>query len=226
MEKQALLEQAKQLVLLQPGLSITDTAEGLTISGTYLLNSSYNDIPLYDEYQVKIIVPWEFPTAIPSIWEVGGKVPRESTFGHFLDNGELCLGANCDLISCLIEEPTVSHYVCSLLESYFYSVSYYIEYGVMPDFGERSHGVYGLIEAYKERYGVSDDNLLIDLLFYLIKRTPYRGHIQCPCHSGRKLRQCHGPKVLQDLNSEYYMWFYKDAIAILYHFYEERYPKE
>ena len=90
MEKQALLEQAKQLVLLQPGLSITDTAEGLTISGTYLLNSSYNDIPLYDEYQVKIIVPWEFPTAIPSIWEVGGKVPRESTFGHFLDNGELC----------------------------------------------------------------------------------------------------------------------------------------
>ena len=153
-------------------------------------------------------------------------MPRESTFGHFLDNGELCLGANCDLISCLIEEPTVSHYVCSLLESYFYSASYYIEYGVMPVFGERSHGVYGLIEAYKERYGVSDDNLLIDLLFYLIKRTPYRGHIQCPCHSGRKLRQCHGPKVLQDLNSEYYMWFYKDAIAILYHFYEERYPKE
>ena len=39
MEKQALLEQAKQLVLLQPGLSITDTAEGLTISGTYLMLS-------------------------------------------------------------------------------------------------------------------------------------------------------------------------------------------
>ena len=46
MEKQALLEQAKQLVLLHQGLYITDTSEGLTISGSYLLNSSYNDITL------------------------------------------------------------------------------------------------------------------------------------------------------------------------------------
>ena len=109
MEKQALLEQARQLVRLQPGLSITDTSERIIISGTYLLNNSYNEVPLYDEYLVEIFIPWEFPAAIPSVWEVGGKVPRDGTFGHFLDDGALCLGATCDLISCLVDEPTVSH---------------------------------------------------------------------------------------------------------------------
>lgn len=226
MEKSVLLEQARQLVLLQPGLSIVESSEGITFSGTYLLNNSYNDIPLYDEYQVKIIVPWAFPNAFPSIWETGGKVPRDDAFGHFLDNGEVCLGATCDLISCIVEEPTIPHYVCSLLESYFYSATYVIKYGVMPDFGERSHGVQGLIEAYKDRYVVSDDNLLIELLLYLTKLIPYRGHIPCLCHSGKKFRDCHGKAILADLKSEYHLWFHNDAIAILHHFYEERHKKK
>ena len=226
MEKQVLLEQARQLVLLQPGLSVAETSEGVVISGTYLLNNSYQNIPLYDEYQVRIVVPWEFPADIPSVWEVGGKVPREDKFGHFLDNGELCLGASCDLISCIEEEPTVSHYIGSLLESYFYSASYYTKYGVVPDFGERTHGVVGLIEAYKERYDVSDDGLLIVLLSYLIKQKPYRGHMPCPCNSGQRFRQCHGLKILQDMNSKYYKWFYNDAIGILYYYYEKRHPKQ
>ena len=209
------------MCLLQSSLSVDKSEQGIIMSGTYYLNCHYNDVPLFDEYEIKILIPWEFPLSLPSVWETGNKIPRETAFGHFLDDGRLCLGASCDLISCVTQEPTISHYICTLLDSYLYSSSYFIKYGMTPDFGERSHGLKGLIEAYKERYDVSDERLLTILLFYLAKLQPYRGHLQCPCCSGKKFRECHGKKVLEDILSPHYPLMYNDAVAILTYYYKE-----
>ena len=204
MDKQLILEQAKRLLSVQPGLTVSETADALELLGSYTLDCSYQGVPLYDVYEIKIVVPWDYPTSFPKIWEVGGKVPRENNgFMHVLADGSLCLGVIYDLISLITSDSELSHYVCPLLDSYLYSATYYREYGVVPEYGERPHGDAGIIEAYKERYQVSDEETLFSLLSYSAGMICYRGHLPCPCGSGKRMRNCHGQIILSALNSKY-----------------------
>ena len=90
-----------------------------------------------------------------------------------------------------------------MLDSYLYSATYYREYGVVPEYGERPHGDAGIIETYKERYQVSDEETLFSLLSYSAGMICYRGHLPCPCGSGKRMRNCHGQIILSALNSKY-----------------------
>lgn len=204
MDKQLLLEQAKQLLSIQPGLTLSETPDALELLGSYILDCSYHGVPLYDVYEIKILVPWDYPTSFPKIWETGGKVPRENNgFMHVFPDGSLCLGVTYDLISLITSNSDLSRYVCPLLDSYFYSATYYREYGVIPEYGERPHGDAGIIEAYKERYQVSDEKTLFSLLPYSAGMIRYRGHLPCPCCSGKRMRNCHGKMILSELKSDY-----------------------
>ena len=91
----------------------------------------------------------------------------------------------------------------------------------MP-FGERSHGVKGIEEAYMERYDLFDRNALIQIMLYLSKIQRYRGHAKCPCGSGKKLRNCHGRRVLKDIMSPLSKNYQIDALQILAAYIDER----
>ena len=104
--------------------------------------------------------------------------------------------------------------------SYFYAASYFKRYGVAP-YGERSHGVKGIEEAYMERYRVTDRNVLMHLLLYLTGIQRYRGHLECPCGSGKKFRDCHGGKILKDIMSPLNKVYKSDAYYVLAAYIEE-----
>lgn len=196
-----------------PSLSLVSDKGGYTLTGILTLDKSYNDIPVYEDYHIRIFVPEDFPLHIPAVFDTNNDVP--SDFMHFLDDGSFCLGAHCDLRSFLEEKPSLTAFIDELLMSYLYSVSYYKLYGLMP-FGERSHGVKGMLEAYQERYATGENNqLLAHLLCMVVGAIPYRGHHLCPCGSGKKLRNCHGPKVLRDLQSKYIDDYQNDACYLL-----------
>jgi hypothetical protein len=65
----------------------------------------------------------------------------------------------------------------------------------MP-FGDLSHGVLGIIEYYTDLFGTADNVVALSLLKILAEDN-YRGHHKCPCGSGRMLRKCHGPILLE-----------------------------
>ena len=208
----SIIDQINAVIESYPSLSSIMDKDGYTLTGTVTMDKTYNDVPLYDDYQIKIVVPADFPKRIPSVFDVGNDVPQE--FMHFMPDGSFCLGAYCDLHSFLDSHPSLVSFIDEIIMSYLYSVSYFRIYGILP-FGERSHGVEGLLEAYRERYKTDDDRLLLYILLTLVGRIPYRGHSPCPCRSGKRLRDCHGKRVIQDICSPYCKDFQYDAYEIL-----------
>ncbi len=205
-----------------PSLSVIPDEDGYTLTGTVTMAKTYNDVPLYDDYHLKIVVSSDFPSHVPSVFDTNNEVPEE--FMHFLADGSFCLGAYCDLRSFLDEHPSLVSFIDEIVMSYLYSVSYYRVYGTFP-YGARSHGIKGIIEAYRDRYNTDTDLLLAQLLFYLIGKKPYRGHSICPCGSGKLFRKCHGGPLIKDIRSIYHDDFQNDAYAILYYFSEENAKK-
>lgn len=195
-----------------PGLIVEKESERYVLYGQLILNHEFNNIPLYDEYEIKLQVPIDFPKSIPGVWETSDKIPED--FGHWYSNGALCLGANCEIAEFIDANPTLAEYINGLLVSYLYTASYYKKYGTVP-YGERSHKIKGVIEAYCERYNVDDIKPLVFLMAYLSGINKYRGHNLCPCGSKKRLRHCHGEQLLRDLNSSRYAILQNDAISIV-----------
>ena len=62
--------------------------------------------------------------------------------------------------------------------------------------GEYSHDMPGIIEQYQDIFGIGDIKVIIKLLD-IIATNSYRGHHPCPRGSGKRLRNCHGMKLLE-----------------------------
>ena len=155
-----IIDQIKAVTDKYPSLSVTPNEDGYTLIGTITMSKTYNDVPLYDDYHLKIVVTSDFPEHIPSVFDINDDIPN------------------------------------------------------FP-YGDRSHGAEGKLEAYRERYGTDNDRILAYLLFYLIEEIPYRGHSICPCGSGKKIRDCHGIQLIQDIRSPYRKYFQSDAYDVL-----------
>ena len=201
-----------------PSLSSTETESGIVLKGILIMNAEYNDIPLYDEYELEINIPYEYPQKLPRIREISDLIPKE--FGHFLSDGSFCLAAQCELLDFVNEKKSIVAYIDKYVMNYLYTASYYSRYGEVPC-AERSHGLDGIIEAYMDRYECDNEEVLMLLLLILVKAERYRGHNLCPCGSGRKLRNCHGKKILQDIKSDLYEYYASDAYKILFYYLEK-----
>jgi hypothetical protein len=80
------------------------------------------------------------------------------------------------------------------VEPYFFSYEFYQRYGEFP-FGERGHGLQGIIETYEDLFCEKDPLIVFKLMKAICKDT-YRGHSLCHCGSERRLRSCHGPAIM------------------------------
>lgn len=207
-----LIKQVELLREKHPSLTLIKCESGFRLTGIVVLNAEYNGLPLYDEYNLEIFVPFGFPKAIPSVKELENKIPED--LSHFYADGGLCLGAISELADYLEENDSLVGFVNDIVMSYLYTASYFRRYGEVP-YGERSHGVLGIEETYFERYHTQDRKILIQLLLCLMGEIPYRGHCQCPCEGGKKLRTCHGKYILKDLRSQHYEYYKNDAMLLL-----------
>lgn len=209
---QTLESQISRVLEEHPRLSVQVGEDAYLLTGTLVLNAEYAGIPLYDEYGVEIKVPFDFPMKLPLVRSLDDMIP--DGFEHAYADGGLCLGASCDLYTYIEEHNSVSTFISGIVMSYLYSASYFRRYGKVP-YGERSHGIQGIIEAYCERYSVQELNILIDLLMITGDLKPYRGHLLCPCNSGKRLRHCHGTAILKDLQSPMSSVYKSDARTII-----------
>lgn len=78
-------------------------------------------------------------------------------------------------------------------EPYYYSYEYYSRFGEFP-FGERGHGLKGVVEVYQQLFNEPDLLKVCKLLSY-VSHKKYRGHLLCPCGSGIITRKCHGKNI-------------------------------
>lgn len=180
----------KQFFQLQqkyPYLLFQRKKEGCFISGTIFIES--NEIK--DQYEIEIAIPNDYPKKIPTVKELGGKIPKEF---HHNSNEALCLETPFRVQKVFSECETLLSFIDNLVIPYLSSYSYYVINGKLP-YGEHKHGTEGILEDYKQEFGVSEDYIVIRLLQILVEDN-YRGHHLCPCGSEKNIRNCHGQNIL------------------------------
>ena len=160
------------------GLKLIEGNKSLKLVGNIKINNVFNDVRIIEDFCVEITIPNEYPLEIPIIKEVGGKI--DSIYHHINYNGTLCLATETEI-------KLEFNKGLTLIE--------WIERYVIP-YGERSHGMEGIFEFYKDLFEVDSKIQCINLLNYICNKN-YRGHDLCPCKSGKKVRKCHKDKIVQ-----------------------------
>ena len=144
-----------------------------------------------DRFQVKIRIPPEFPRDIPVVWETTARIPIDPDW-HTYEKGALCviipeewlLNPESNSIIAFLDGPVRNYFLGHVLA----------ELGFDRPMGERPHGSKGLLQAYGEWFGSSQEIVIEQYLSYLsMEKIPRQWC--CPCGSGQKLRRCHGEQV-------------------------------
>ncbi|MFA6295081.1 MAG: SEC-C metal-binding domain-containing protein [Candidatus Paceibacterota bacterium] len=147
-----------------------------------------------DRFQIEVKIPHDFPKSIPVVKELGGRVPLNNPLWHANADGTLCvivpeewlINPQSNSISAFLDGPLRNFLISHALA----------EAGQKRPMGERSHGTQGLWEAYGEMVGCVEQVIIERYLKYLSKGN-IKGHWDCPCGSGKKLRNCHRLKVVE-----------------------------
>ena len=138
-------------------------------------------------YNVEVIVPIN-SYELPFVVDLDGAI--DDSFVHRYKNGQLCLETDTTVRWRFVDGFNLSEWVDEYVEPYFFSYEYYRRFGCFP-FGERPHGLEGVLNTYQDILHEPDLKKVISLMAYCVDKR-YRGHVSCPCGSGKKLRCCHG----------------------------------
>ena len=87
------------------------------------------DGTIEDSYRVELRIPPSFPSAVPIVFETGGRVPK--TY-HKLTDGSLCLAAQTELRLGLGPSTTVNQFIERFVVPYLFGYSHFEKYGVAP----------------------------------------------------------------------------------------------
>ncbi len=146
-----------------------------------------------DTFEIDLVVPDTYPGKLPWVLETSGRIRGD--YEHVYPDRKLCLAVPTEERLIFRRDPCLRGFVTNLLIPYCYGYCYWERHGVHP-FGEREHGGAGIARFYMDRLGLADEMQALEVAFHLFQHG-YRGHHDCPCGSGSKLRNCHGPAVLE-----------------------------
>jgi len=146
-----------------------------------------------DRYQIEIELPPDWPDSIPVLREVGGRIPvhkdrhinRGDETSCLLVPEEWLLSPQRDSLRAFLDGPVHDFFLGQSL----------VEVGEPWPFGERAHGMPGLLQSYGEMLGTEDPATVRRYLECLGKKE-VKGHWECPCGSNQRLRNCHFDHVV------------------------------
>lgn len=170
-----------------PTLIITIEENLVHIKGTLRIKDSKNVI--LGSFLVDIKIPHNFPQEIPEVREIGNKIPPIPD-RHFEKDGKACLCFRDAVFLYWDDESTIVDFMKKFVEPFFV---WQIEY-VASDGQNKSkallHGSDGAIQFYKRILHTDNIEAIYRFVNYLTKRK-VKGHWDCFCGSGKKMRDCH-----------------------------------
>ncbi len=170
----------------QPELVLTTWKDCVVLTGSLVVSGP--DGP-FDVYQIQVAIPPGFPWQEPVVFETGARIPKIADRHVFEDNENCCLGVWEEWLF-KSPDPSASSFLKGPLHDYFLSQSWYEATGEWP-FGDRSHGSLGVLEGFCELLGIAVDRQQAIAHLKLLARENVKGHVACPCGSGKRLRNCH-----------------------------------
>lgn len=180
-----------------PVFNVLKYEKEYVFAGELGLDHVYDSVRMTGKFNLEITVSKNFPSQVPIVKEVSNRIDKN--YPHRYNNGQLCLASDFELKMYISQNLDISSFIDMYIIPYLYTYRYYEEYGVYP-FGERSHGILGDLEYIKELFMVSEWSQVFDII-YFISSSSYRGHLLCPCGSGKRIRNCHGDTLMKVMNA-------------------------
>jgi len=214
-----LQEHYNELVQAYEGLNLYINKDGPSyVRGKLKFSVQDGQITIDDAFEMELLIPENYPSDPPVVFETGGRIPEGF---HKYSDKSLCLGTPLEIRMKFKENPTLLAFTREQIIPFLYSFCYYEKYGRMP-YGEHAHGGQGILESYKHIFHTNSDISTLGLLKILAENN-YRGHHDCPCGSGKKLRNCHGDQILEIIKYQNQVQFIEDYIRSVVFFKESGY---
>ena len=189
----AAMVQVAALLQKYPNLEIASKAENeIVITGWIHIARIFNDFPLIKNVQLEITIPIA-QERFPYVKDTGGHI--DTKYPHRYLSGRLCLATEIDLNLHFLDGFDLLRWMDDFVEPYYYSHEYYQRFGCYP-FGDREHGYLGAIQSYCDWFATPQMDTVASILLQIEANDHYRGHHLCFCGSGKKMRDCHGQKIL------------------------------
>ena len=188
-----IVSQLEDFKIHYPNMKVLkQTSTEIRLGGSFTMHKEYGGFQVNNTYLIEIVIPIS-STELPYVIDVGKHI--SPTYHHYYSNGKLCLETDAKILSDYVENFNIVHWMDKYVESYFYAYAYYMRFDEFP-YGERSHGLEGVLEAYQELLNAKDVVETYEIMRYMYNNQ-YRGHFFCPCKSGKKIRNCHGPYMIK-----------------------------
>lgn len=190
--------QVAALLTQYPGLRIVSSnKDKIIIAGQINRIRSYKNYPIEIIADIKVCIPIN-QDVFPLIFDEGKCI--DTNYPHRYRSGELCLATSFDIRKHFLTGFDLIQWMEDFVETYYYSYLYYKQFGVYP-FGDRSHGGSGILQSYQDYFEEHDMDVLANILIKIKEIDSYRGHHFCFCGSGKKMRNCHGDKIILFYNN-------------------------
>ncbi len=186
--RESAMQQVNNLLHIYDRLRVEKSLDTeIVLSGYILVNRTALGYHLYKEYEIRIVLPVN-SDILPYVIDKGNQIDK--SYPHRYVDGRLCLETDTAVRIRFINGFNLEVWMHDFVEPYYFSYEYYQRYGVFP-FGERAHDIKGVLQTYGD-YLDETDYVKIFRLVEFLQFGRYRGHLPCPCGSGRKMRSCHG----------------------------------
>lgn len=151
--KESVHQQIKELIKVQSGLHIELESETqVELTGEIFVNCKSQGYVLSDDYPVQIVIPLN-SDILPYVIDTGDCIAKD--YPHRYENGELCLETDTSIRIRFLEGFSLVAWVQEFVEPYYFSYEFFQRYGELP-FGERGHGLQGIMETYQELFHEKD----------------------------------------------------------------------
>lgn len=206
-----LKSQIADLIAQYPKLTITEAnSKQICLCGDIEIFRTAEGFTLKNAYNVEIIIPLN-DTDLPIIRDVGNAV--DFSYPHRYSDGGLCLETDTTIRMHFIENFILTSWMIEYVEPYFFSYEFYTRFGYFP-FGERKHGIDGMLQAYQDLFNEPDISITCKLMLYASSQK-YRGHVFCPCGSGKRVRKCHGIALYSFMTDQRKITVLKSDLALI-----------
>ena len=143
---------------------------------------------LIDSYFIKIVPSEGYPYRFPRVFETGNRIPINIDW-HIFPDGHCCIKTVPEEILICQRGITLQWFIKDQLLPYFFNQKHRELHGYFLQ--ERSHGMRGNLEFFKEYFNTQDENLVLKLLGEAQKGSELKSNSKCICGSGKKFKKCH-----------------------------------
>lgn len=174
-----------------PNLHLHESGGIMHVRGSLALLDDGREI---DRFFLDIELSPDYPASLSRVFETANRIPRDPDRHVNVHDGSLCIGVEEAIrIQCsdlrlpsLLEGP-IKAFLLGTME---------VEHGRPWPYGSWDHGDDGIRQFYAEHFQVHDVATL-QRLAQALRRTEPKWQKPCPCLSGNRLRDCHGPMLRQ-----------------------------